>query len=639
MKLIYCLFCIIISLPATSQSQWQQRANYNMNVDVDVLTNRFSGKQTITYINNSPDNLGKLYFYLYLNAFQPNSSMDIRSRELGKRLINGRPDWDGRIKDTLIGLKENETGWQKILSVKVNGVPQKYYYRETVLEVVLSKPLPSGSTTKIEMEYEAQIPLQIRRTGRDNGINKVRYSMSQWYPKLCEYDSHGWQVNPYIAREFYGVWGNYDVTINIDKSYKLGGTGLLKNAAEIGWGYDKAGTTLKPTQNNKRKWNFVAQNVHDFMWAADPDYKHISREISGGRMIHVIYKNPSGDSATESNWKRVADAAKDVFPFVEKSYGKYPYPQYSFIHGGDGGMEYAMGTLIAGPSIGTAFHELMHSWYQMVLGFNEIKYPWMDEGFASFAEDIVSSYYYKKPSIDYYNQQLAKDPDNSNIKRLLEILPEMHSGAYASYYNIVRLGIEEPLTTPADFYSTNAAYGAGVYSKGEIFLEQLGYITGKQMRDKILLDFYNKYKFTHPGPDDFMALAQKESGIQLDWYKEYWINSVKTIDYSIDSLWEENGVTKIRFARIGEMPMPLDIELKYSNGDTEIYNIPLDIMYGSKNIDGDLKFKIVEPWRWVAPKYTLEISRRLTDVKSVEIDPSRRMADVVRKNNKLELSW
>ena len=639
MKLIFCLFCIIISLPATSQSQWQQRANYNMNVDVDVLTNRFSGKQTITYINNSPDNLGKLYFYLYLNAFQPNSSMDIRSRELGKRLINGRPDWDGRIKDTLISLKEDETGWQKILSVKVNGVAQKYYYRETVLEVVLSKPLPSGSTTKIEMEYEAQIPLQIRRTGRDNGINKVRYSMSQWYPKLCEYDSHGWQVNPYIAREFYGVWGNYDVTINIDKSYKLGGTGLLKNAAEIGWGYDKAGTTLKPTQNNKRKWNFVAQNVHDFMWAADPDYKHISREISGGRMIHVIYKNPSGDSVTESNWKRVADAAKDVFPFVEKSYGKYPYPQYSFIHGGDGGMEYAMGTLIAGPSIGTAFHELMHSWYQMVLGFNEIKYPWMDEGFASFAEDIVSSYYYKKPSIDYYNQQLAKDPDNSNIKRLLEILPEMHSGAYASYYNIVRLGIEEPLTTPADFYSTNAAYGAGVYSKGEIFLEQLGYITGKQMRDKILLDFYNKYKFTHPGPDDFMALAQKESGIQLDWYKEYWINSVKTIDYSIDSLWEENGVTKIRFARIGEMPMPLDIELKYSNGDTEIYNIPLDIMYGRKNIDGDLKFKIVEPWRWVAPKYTLEISRRLTDVKSVEIDPSRRMADVVRKNNKLELSW
>jgi len=255
---------------------------------MDVTTNRFTGTQKLTYTNNSPDKLNKLFYHLYFNAFQPNSSMDVRSRELGKVLMNNRPDWDSRVKDRISKLNDDEIGYQKIKSIKINGVAQPFEYHETILEVKLTKAILPKTSVTIDMEFEAQVPLQIRRTGRDNPATKVRYSMSQWYPKLCEYDKDGWHPNQYIAREFYGVWGDFDVTIQIDKDYKLGGTGVLQNASEIGWGYDVPGSNLKPTAKPKRSWRFVGNNIHDFMWAADPDYKHIVRKINAGPVIHVL---------------------------------------------------------------------------------------------------------------------------------------------------------------------------------------------------------------------------------------------------------------------------------------------------------------------------------------------------------------
>ncbi|MCB0709886.1 MAG: M1 family peptidase, partial [Chitinophagaceae bacterium] len=274
-------FCLQLTVSA-QPDRWQQAVKYKMTVDVNVQTNRFTGKQKLEYSNNSPYSLDKVFYHLYWNAFQPNSSMDLRSRELGKILINGRPDWDGRVKDRIEKLTPEEIGYQKIISLKMNGVPQPFKYHETILEVMLTKPIAAHSKVVFDMEFEAQVPLQVRRSGRDNPTTKVRYSMSQWYPKMCEYDYEGWHPTPYIAREFYGVWGNYDVTINIDKNYKLAGTGVLMNAGEIGWGYDKPDTDLKPTNKEKRTWHFVGENVHDFVWCADPEYKHLSYKMPNG---------------------------------------------------------------------------------------------------------------------------------------------------------------------------------------------------------------------------------------------------------------------------------------------------------------------------------------------------------------------
>ncbi len=643
-KLFITVFIIQFSLfiAHAQPDRWQQRVKYTMNIDMDVNTNRFTGKQKLEYTNNSPDVLNKLFYHLYFNAFQPGSSMDVRSQELGKTVINGRQDWDARVRDRISKLKENEIGYQKINSIKINGIVQPFKYHETILEVDLTKPIAPKSKTIIEMEFDAQVPLQIRRSGRDNPSTGVRYSMSQWYPKLCEYDYEGWHPTPYIAREFYGVWGDYDVTINIDKTYKLGGTGVVVNASEIGWGYDAQNTPdLKPTTKEKRTWHFVGNNVHDFMWAADPDYKHVVRRMpNNGTVLHVLYNYKENDAKNDSAWTLVADAAVKVLPFMESKFGKYPYPQYSFIHGGDGGMEYPMATLLAGPGLGTVFHEWMHSWYQMMMGTNESMYAWMDEGFTSYAEDVITNYYNKTVSVDEYKEAFKRNPSNRTLQDYLPALPNAHSGAYLSYFMLAKSGYEEPLTTHADHFNTNFAYSTAAYSKGEVFLEQLGYIIGAATRDKVLLEYYNQWHFKHPNSNDFVMVAEKVSGLKLDWYKEYFCNTTKTINYAIDSLWEEGGVTKVRLKRLGQMPMPIDLQVTFNDGSTEMHYIPLNLMFGEKpNENAAQKREVHEEWRWTHPSYVVEIKHRLTDFKSVEIDPSKRMADTERKNNLLELKW
>jgi aminopeptidase N len=465
--------------------------------------------------------------------------------------------------------------------------------------------------------------------------------MSQWYPKMCEYDYEGWHPTPYVAREFYGVWGDFDVTINIDKTYKIGATGVLVNANEIGWGYDKPGSELKNISSAKRSWHFSGNNVHDFVWAADPDYVHIVRKTNNGPVLHVIYNFKADNIGNDNAWAKVADAAVEVLPFIEKNFGKYPYPQYSFIQGGDGGMEYPMATLIHSPTLGTVFHEWMHSWYQMMLGTNESLYPWMDEGFASYADDLVNKFYNKKSTLQDYRDTLKAHPESKNLRDLVEnTLPEDHSGAYNGYFRLVQSGLEEPITTHSDHYNTNFAYSVASYSKGEIFLEQLGYIVGAPVRDKILLEYYAAWRFKHPNANDFFKIAQDVSGLQLDWYKEYWVSTTKTINYSIDSLWEENGVSKIRIKRIGQMPMPVDLQLTFKNGSTEMHNIPLNLMFGNKqNENPSQPFIVHEEWKWTHPYYIVEFKHKLADLTKAEIDPSKRMADIERKNNYLELTW
>ena len=564
--------------------------------------------------------------------------MDVRSNQLGKNIINGKPDWDSRVTDRIGKLKEDEIGYQKIISLKMNGVSQPFKYNETILEVTLTQPIAAKSKVVFEMEFEAQIPIQIRRTGRDNPTTGVRYSMSQWYPKICEYDNEGWHPTPYVAREFYGVWGDFDVTIAIDKSYKLGGTGVLVNDKEIGWGYDEPGSALKPTEKAKRSWHFVGNNVHDFVWAADPDYIHLVRKMpNGGPIFHVIYNYKNNDLKNDTAWNTVADAAVFTLPFIESKFGKYPYPQYSFIQGGDGGMEYPMATLLIGPSLGTVFHELMHTWYQMILGTNESINAWMDEGFADFSSAHVSAFYRDNfTKIKYKNNPAYI----KTLDSVASILPLVVSGSYRSYYYLAKSDYQEPLTTHADHFETNLGYSISSYSKGAVFIEQLGYVVGAEMRDKILMEYYNQWRFKHPNSSDFIKLAEDMSGIKLDWYKEYWCNTTKTIDYGIDSLWEEGGVSKIRLIRKGKVPMPIDFRLSFKDGSTEMHYIPLNLMYGSKASENTGESREEHAaWKWTHPTYIIEFKKRLTDLKKAEIDPSKRMADIDLRSNLLQLNW
>ncbi|MEO5682993.1 MAG: M1 family metallopeptidase [Chitinophagaceae bacterium] len=661
-----CFFavCFLQCIVAAAQpGRWQQHVKYTMDVNADVVANKLTGKQKIVYTNNSPDTLSKVFYHLYWNAFQPNSMMDNRSRVLGQQETNGRPDWDGRVRDRILHLQPDETGYQKVKWIRMNGVAQTTKLHETILEVMLDKPILPKASVTLDLEFEAQVPVQIRRSGRDNAEG-VRFSMSQWYPKLCEYDYEGWHPTPYVAREFYGVWGDFDVSITIDKKYLLAATGYLQNAAQIGYGYETAGTKLVQPAGKTLTWVFNAPNVHDFVWAADPDYKHISKPVRDGMVLHAFYKI-SADALTkqydgfsarqkqqygndarnfianyQEEWETVLEKAAKVLPFMDKTFGKYPYKQYSFIQGGDGGMEYPMATLLKGAGTGVVFHEWMHSWYQMMLGTNESEYAWMDEGFTSYAEDLVSRFYYGKSTLENYKEALERNPGDKTLADALTIIPEDEGDSYLSYLKLAKSGFEEPMTTHADHFNTNYGYSTAAYSKGAVFMAQLGYVVGTANRDRILLNYYSQWRFKHPNVNDLIQVAEKTSGLKLDWYREYFVNTTKTIDYSIDSLWEEGGKTKIRLANKGKMPMPIDLQLTFKDGSKEMHYVPMDLMFGAKPVEDPAIARLVyDEWNWTNPLYVIETTRKLADITVAEIDPSHRMADTNRKDNKLEIKW
>ncbi len=665
MRRLFLMICFFVTcmIAIAQPGRWQQHVKYTMEVNADVTTNRFTGKQKLVYTNNSPDTLTRVFYHLYWNAFQPNSMMDNRSRALGQVDVNGKADWAYQIRDRIINLKPDEIGYQKVKWIKMNGVAQTMKLHETILEVILYKPILPKSSVTFDLEFEAQVPIQIRRSGRDN-TEGVRYSMSQWYPKMCEYDYEGWHPTPYVAREFYGVWGDYDVKITIDKKYIVAASGYLQNPAQIGYGYETPGTKVIQAPGKTLTWFFSAPNVHDFVWAADPDYIHISKTVRDGLVLHAFYKIAPESLKTDYNnlsakqklqfrnnpdlfiahyqeeWETVLENAAKVLPFMDKTFGKYPYKQYSFIQGGDGGMEYPMATLLKGAGTGVVFHEWMHSWYQMMMGTNESEYAWMDEGFTSYAEDLVTRNFFDRSTLDVFKDNLKMSPGDKALSDAIEVIPEDHGNSYMAYLKLIKSGFEEPLTTHSDHFNTNYAYTNASYAKGAVFLAQLGYIVGAATRDKILLNYYDQWRFKHPNVNDFIQVAEKTSGIKLDWYREYFVNTTKTPDYGIDSLWEEGGKTKIRLINKGKMPMPIDVQLTFKDGSREMHYIPMDLMYGSKPPeDTTIPRKVYDEWNWTNQFYVIESNHKLTDVTVAEIDPSHRMVDTNRKDNKLEIKW
>ncbi len=619
--------------------RWQQRIKYQIDAQLNDQLHLVNGTENIEYTNNSPDTLHKLMFHLYWNAFQPNSSMDVRSRELGKqstrndRKGNPVPDWDDRVRDKISKLSPTEIGYQQVKKVTIDGVAQTLRVYETILEVRLQKPLLPKSKTLLKVDFEAQVPVQIRRAGRNNAEG-VAYSMSQWYPKMVEYDYQGWNANPYIAREFYGVWGDYEVKLTLNKRYMVAATGVLQNANTIGYGYETPGTKVVVPTGKNLTWLFKGENIHDFVWAADTAYKHLSKKLPT-TTLHVFYK--AKDAQADSAWSNVLWAAEKVLPYIEKRFGKYPYPQYSFIQGGDGGMEYAMATLLKGPGLGTVFHEWMHSWYQHILATNESLFGWMDEGFTSYAENEVT---------DFYNNEWAlqspyiNETQKANLLKQIAMdkndLPAKQADNYAGYFALAKSPFEEPMSTHADHFNTNMGYSLASYSKGATFVGMLGYLVGDAVRDNILLAYYDQWKFKHPNANDFIRVAEKQSGLTLQWFKEYWMNSTKTIDYAVGDINVANdGNLQVTLKRIGKMPMPLDVLITFKDGSKELHYIPLNLLYGEKKAENNLPRTVHTEWNWTHPEYQLVTKRALKDLKSIEIDPSFRMADINRNNNKL----
>mgnify|MGYP001195966819 FL=1 len=593
--LMFRFFFFLLLVSFNSYSYWQQRVEYKIHIDFDHKSHQFLGEQNLKYFNNSNDTINKVYFHLYFNAFQPGSMMDVRSRSL--------PDPDRRVMDRISKLNKNEIGFHEIKKIEQDGKSLKNHIQGTVLEVELAYPLMPNKSTNFYLEYFSQVPVQIRRSGRNNKEG-IDYSMAQWFPKIAEYDENGWHANPYIAREFYAPWGDFDVSISINKDYIVAATGILES---------------KKKEKDKNIWNFKAKDVHDFVWAADPDYVHDVLKVDSEDLeLHFYYQKTNDEMV--SNWKRLQDDTADAFRYINKKFGKYPYTKYSVIQGGDGGMEYPMATLITGersyPSLlSVTIHELIHSWYQMLLGTNESYLAWMDEGFTSFAQNIT------------FNNEF------NEIYNLNSINPLERS--YNRYYSFIKTGLEEPLSTHSDHFSTNQAYGVGSYTKGAIFLMQLGYIIGEDKLFKGLRRYYNEWKFKHPDEYDFLRIMEKEGGIELDWYIDYWIKTTHQIDYSLELNEKDKNKISVSINRIGKMPMPIEIEVLYEDLPSENYYIPLSIMRGEKD-NSDNKLIILDDWEWVNESYQFDLDMSGKKIKKIEINPSGELADVNKSNNLIE---
>ena len=587
---------------------------------MDVKKFQYKGKQEIVYTNNSPDTLHKVFYHLYNNAFQPESEMDARLQAISdpdKRMVKTFKKEGKEVKESRIStLKPNEIGYLNIANFKQDGVSATTKVVGTILEVTLVKPILPKQKTTLSLDFDGQVPLQIRRSGRLSEEG-VALSMTQWYPKLCEYDFEGWHANPYIGREFHGVWGNFDVKITIDKAYTIGGTGYLQNKNEIGHGYQDAGVqVVYPKKTKNLTWHFYAPNVHDFAWGADNEFIHDMILGPNNVELHFLYKNKKENL---ENWKKMQPKTAELLAFFNENVGQYPYKQYSVIQGGDGGMEYGMCTLITGNRafgslIGVTAHEMAHSWFQFVLATNETKHEWMDEGFTSYISNLAM------------NKILPpKKPENP------------FEDAYNNYIYLAKSGKEQPLSTHADRYDLNMAYGISAYSKGEVFLAQLGYLIGQENLNKTIKRYYNEYKFTHPTPNDIKRVAEKVSGANLDWYLLDWTLTTNTIDYAIKNVESAtDGVqrTGISLERKGRMPMPLDILVEYTDGTKEFFYIPNTLMRWEKpNPYTGIKATVLKGWDWAYPTYFFEIPKAQSNIKSITIDPSGLLADVNKEDN------
>ena len=613
-KSILAICGLALALSAQAQdNHWQQQADYQMNVTMNVKNFQYKGVQKVTYINNSPDTLTTVFFHLYFNAFQPNSEMDANLQTLpdpdGRMATNvgtpQRPIYESRIAK----LTPDEIGYLHVKKLTQDGVPATISHESTILKVTLPKPILPHSRTVLGLDFEGQVPVMIRRAGR-NSPDGVALSMAQWYPKMVAYDHKGWHTTEYLGREFYGVWGNFDVKITLDKTYLVGASGVLQNPNEIGFGYEDKGVKVPTTKSATKTWHFIAERVHDFTWAADPQYVHDKHQLADGKTIHFIYKK------YKDTWKQIQEPMLKVFDYYNQLIGKYPWPQYSFIQGGDGGMEYAMCTLMVGNEkyerlVGTAAHELAHAWFQHLLATDEAAYPWMDEGFTSYIEYLAE-------------HQILKTKKAANP----------FESAYKGYFGLVKSGFQEPTITHSDRFATNYAYSVTAYYKGLLFLTQLDYLMGNEALQKTLKRYYNEYAFKNPTPNDFIRIAEKVSGMQLQWFLNEFMETDHTADYAISKVEGKGNKTEVTLKRVGRLPLSIDLWVTDKVGNIRYVYVPLRMTYAEKpNTYPAYPRTVLPAWGWGNPTYTFTLDMPLEDIKSITLDPENKSVDTDKENN------
>lgn len=586
---LYLLLSLFNFQLLAQNTYWQQQVDYSIQANVDDKKSQLTGNQSITYFNNSQDTLKEIYFHLYWNAFRKGSHAFERQANLSNA--------------ELIDYKQEDLGEISVQSLTIDKEVHTMNVFESIGQVKLKKELLPGKSVVITMSFVSKIPACINRAGKNNTAG-TDFTFTQWHPKICRYDDMGWHTDPYFGREFAGTFGKYSVDILCDSSYIVAGTGLLKDKSYQSKGWKSK--TISSTNQSLEKWSFTASNVHDFAFALDKDWQH-EELILDGISFHYFYNIKYKDA-----WKSLIQNWPKAYEICKREFGNYPYEQFSFIQAGEGYMEYPMCTMLEASRsdfFSTACHEFMHNYFYGMFGTDENLYHWMDEGLTSYAEERISNV-----------NDLSKNPT---------------SGAISNYSWITDMFIEEPISTAANHFDSDYPYYNAAYYKGQLFPELIRYMIGDSVMRAGFKRFYSKWKFKHPDPNDFVKTFEDASQLELSWFQNYWLNTTKKIDLSIDSVFKSDQGISIIFKNKG-IPMPLEFSVQLKNGDKKYFYVPLDL---TNNLKSDFlrPTSVLNKWSCASPKYSITLSTvKWKEVESITIDPDGFLPDVNLENNRFQ---
>lgn len=578
---------------------WQQRVDYRINATLDPVKNQVLGRETVHYVNNSPETLRYIWFFVEQNLCEPSSITNVLNQP-PLAFLSSSFDFSC----------QGFAGGGTLESMRINGVDPKRTRYGTTMRVELPTPLAHGASTDIAIQWHFSIP---RQGGGRMGHDGPLYEIAQWYPRVAVFDDvHGWNHEPYIgAGEFYLEYGSFDVSLTVPREFIVAATGQLKNADSVLTAAqrsrlaqartsespvaiitkDEAGDVAKtrPKGGTMLTWTFHADSVRDFAFAAGPTFRW---DASGYRntLIETLYRT----SAPE--WEEANKIAHAAIKYFSEQWFAYPYSHATTIEGPIEGMEYPMLTFCPKSTSREDLqwviaHEFGHQWFPMIVGSNERLYPWMDEGFNTFIDLANAARYF------------AGTPYGDTI--------EVHPLHLYTEHAIP--GSEQPLI--AKPVEVRDLFWGG-YQKPALMMQMLRYeVLGKDRFDAAFREYIRTWAFKHPTPADFFRIMRDESGMELDWFWRGWVYTTSRLDQSVDSITpRKGGLSNVYVSNRSTMVMPAELKLTFEDGTDVSVKLP------------------VEMWN-LGSNFTYQVPQTKRVVKA-EIDPRRALPDIDRTNNR-----
>jgi len=620
-----------------NKAYWQQDVYYKIDVNIDEQTDIIEGTEKLTYTNNSPDGLDFVYFHLYQNAFQPESYLD----EL-KHQNHNHPTY---------GEYEAQKLGTVIDKMTVNGKDVKMELDNTILKVFLPTKLAPNESITFDMNFRTHFDNggERRRMKTFNSWGYKHYDGVHWYPRVCVYDAKfGWTTDQHLGKEFYGNFGAFDVSLTFSSDMVVDATGFLLNRDEMlpkelreklnitnfaDKPWNSAPSVITEYKQDERKtWVFHAENVHDFAFTADPNYR-IGEAWWQDKVCYSLVQEPHA-----SKWQNAAEYAAECIRVFSEDFGRYTYHKMIVADARDG-MEYPMLTLDGGMDPGyrgLLAHEIGHNWFFGQVGNNETYRALLDEGFTQF----LTAWALIKIDGDILVEDKATDKYKARFEKATKAIDSRVYYAYiadATKYN------DPVISTHSDCFNGALRHGGGyrhVYYKTASMLYNLQYVLGDELFLASMQHYFETWKIAHPYVEDFRAAIIQYTKVDLNWFFDQWLESTKRIDYSVKKVKKVsfhkiglNTLTagyNITFERKSRMQMPIDFTILANDGKTYDYHIPNN--WFVKKTDATVLDKW-HGWDLIHPTYTTKVIDIPSGIAEVIIDPTNRLADAYMPDN------